>query len=181
MRTIAGSLAALVCMSAVIAQEMTMAPPPKELGWVEFLNGTWSADMTMMDPSGKASKGKGRIATRRSMGGMYFESDFSMKMDGMDFYGKQLLSYDAQKKGFVAWWFDSVAPGAMEMHGNMDGKMLRMVSTPTPVPGMPEKVVFRVTYTKLSSARVDFKLEMKQGDTWAPMMNGVFTKLTRGK
>ena len=100
----------------------------------------------------------------------------TMNVGGMKIEGRHLMTYDPAKKDWGGWWFESMAPGAMEMHGTADAKMVRLTSGPTPVPGMPEPQVFRSTWTKTGARTAHFVLEMKTGETWTKSIVGDFKR-----
>jgi hypothetical protein len=169
-------IAAFACVLALagVAQEMDMAPP-KELKAVEFLLGSWSGtnkmsfgDQTMDSP--------GTVKSDLFLGGRFVRSLHVYEIAGMKFEGCHMLSYDTEKKKYVAWWFDQVSAQPMEMDGNFEGEnKLVMVSKPTPMPGMGN-VVFRSTWVKVSAQEVRFTLEQKDGDKWSPMIQSVYKK-----
>jgi hypothetical protein len=163
-------------VAAAIAQEGTMdMKPPKEMSLAAFLLGNWTGSMTFYD-QGKTTKSTGTIVGKRALGGRYVSSDHTYRMGGMTMTGMHLLTYDPSEKAWKAWWFDSAAPGAMELTGDFSGNKLVMTSKPTPIPGMPNPASFRATWVKVSAKKLDFTLEMKGGETWGKVIVGSYSK-----
>jgi hypothetical protein len=174
--TILGAL--LLATTAFAGQGMQVPPMPKEFSKANFFLGKWTGTEKVHGMGGAPVNAKGTFTGKRALGDRYIQSLHVMdmgkqgKMDGM-----HLLSYDTFKKQFVAFWLDSSNPQVMEMSGNFNGNKLVMISKPTPIPGMPEPIVMRATWTKLSTTKVTFSLDMKQGDKWAPMIEGNYRKI----
>ncbi len=170
-------IALLLVSAFVLAQDGMMSmTPPKEVAKLDFMTGRWSGTFTShMGPAEEAVKVT--MVGKRSVSGRYIQCDYTMDSKSMpNMSGLQLATYDESTKDYLAYWFDSTAAGAMEMHGNFMGNTLRFISKPTPMPGMDQPVVMRTWYTKVSATKVEFLLEMKQGDAWVPVMNGPMTK-----
>jgi hypothetical protein len=162
---------------ATPSQDPMMPAPPKELKAISWMLGDYTSDLTMYEP-GKAegSPSPGTVSSKMSMGDMYIESRFTADMGGMAMTGLQLTSYDAAKSEYVAYWFDSMAPGVLELRGKLKGQVLTLVSKPGPIPGMPGKHAFRATYGLKGGGKYLFRLEMNSGDGFHKMMEGLNTK-----
>jgi hypothetical protein len=87
-----------------------------------------------------------------------------------------MTSYDPAKKEYVAWWFDSMAPGVLEMRGQLTGQVLVLKSQPIEIPGMPGKHAFRATYGLKGSGKYLFRLEMNSGEGFYKMMEGMMVR-----
>jgi hypothetical protein len=167
-----------IALAAHAQEGMMDMTPPKELAQIDWMLGTWKANLTMpaMEPGGKPATMKTTLTIAKSLGGRYhsgkvFMDDGEMKMEGL-----HLLTFDAAKKEWKAWWFDSAAAGAMEMTGTLNGDVLEMVSKPTPMPGMGD-VTMRATWSKAGARELAFKLEMKQPDgKWGAILSGTYKK-----
>lgn len=160
--------------SMACAQEMEMKPPA-ELAKLAFMHGEWNAKLkfTWM---GQASDGTGSFKCFDSVGGRFVQADHTYDEPQMGkMHGLHLVSYDSAKKTYVGWWFDQMSSTPMEMSGNFEGNKLVMVSKPTPMEGMGD-VIMRASWDKKSAKEITFKLEMKQGEKWTTMIEGVYAK-----
>ncbi len=172
-------LTAIVLASAMAApaQDPMMGVPPKELKSLFFMVGDFDCDFQMWEPGGTTPMPmKGTISTMESLSGMYLESRHEGDMGGMVMKGLQMTSYDAAKKQYMAYWFDSMGPGALEMWGTLNGQTLTLVSKPVEIPGMPGKARFRATSSMKGVGKVLFRLEMDMGQGWGKMIEGMMTK-----
>jgi hypothetical protein len=150
--------------------------PPKELKLLGWMKGTWDADLKMYEGGKMIGEAKGPVATVDALGGMYLQTDFETDMGGMIMKGLQLTSYDSNSKEYMAFWFDSMAPGLLEMRGKLKGQTLIMTSKMTSFPGMPGKMAFRSTSSMKSATKMVFRLEMNTGKGWGKMLEGTFTR-----
>lgn len=159
------------------SQEPMMPPPPKELKALGWLLGDFTSDLKSFEP-GKAegSPSPGTVKSTMSMGDMYIESRFTADMGGMPMTGVQLTTYDAAKREYVAYWFDSMSPGVLELRGQLKGSVLTLVSKPAAIPGMPGKHSFRATSGLKGAGKYLFRLEMNSGQGFSKMMEGMNTK-----
>ncbi|MBX3119104.1 MAG: DUF1579 family protein [Fimbriimonadaceae bacterium] len=179
MKKLIGILVLFTSVLVSAQDHMMDMSPPKEVSKLDFMLGKWTGSYTSY-MEGMEMSMKGTIVTKKAVGGRYVQSDHTYSGKGMpEMSGMHMASYDPETKEYFGYWFDSTAPGAMEMRGNFMGATLRMVSKPTAVPGMPEPIVMRAWYTKVSATKIDFLLEMKMGNDWAPMMKGTMTKVSK--
>lgn len=176
MKRVLGLMLVLVSTFVLAQEDMKSMMPPKEVAKLDFLIGRWSGTFTShLGPAPETLKVT--MVGKRSLSGRYVQCDHVMSSKSMpNLSGLQMATYDETTKDFAAYWFDSTAAGVMEMHGNFMGKTLRLVSKPTPMPGSPEPVVMRTSYTKVSTSKLDFMLEMQQGNAWVPVLKGSLTK-----
>jgi len=172
------ALAAIVSMTAMgfTRQGPPMPQPPKELKQIAWMKGEWQADFNMFEGGKKVGVAKGPVSCADALGNMYFESRFETDMGGMKMKGLQLTTYDANTKEFAGYWFDSMAPGLLELRGKLKGQTLVMTSKPTAFPGMPGKMSFRSTNAMKSPTSMLFRLEMNQGKGWSKMLEGTMTR-----
>jgi hypothetical protein len=168
----------LLAAAVTFAQEMMPMAPPKELKRVEsWFVGKWTSTSKMSDMGQGMSTMKGNSVGMKVLGGMYIQQNHSMNMGKMGkMSGMYIMTYDPAKKQYIAWWYDSSAPGQMEMSGNFQGDKLIMISKPTPIPGMAEPAIMRATWQKKPGNKIQFVLEMKQGDKWGKMMESDYKK-----
>jgi len=153
-----------------------MPKPPAELKKVGWLKGNWDADLKMFEGGKQVGTAKGPVNTTDSLGGMYLETRFESNMGGMAMKGLQMTSYDAAKKQYMAYWFDNMGPGGLELWGSLKGHTLVLVSKPVAIPGMPGKHAFRSTNAMKSANTMMFRLEMNSGKGWGKMLEGTMTR-----
>lgn len=163
--------------ASILAQEEMMQPIPPQMQNLKWMVGRWSGPITYYF-DGKESKGSGTFSARMALNGRYVESNHTYSMPGspVKMFGKHLVSYDPGKKGWYAYWFDSAGAGGLELWGTWQNGNLSMTSKPFEMPGMPEPLVMRTTFTRVDMRTIKFFLEMKQGDTFVPMMRGTYKK-----
>src|SRR5258708_5003501 len=94
--------------------------------------GTWTYAVKMWmnpDPAAPPGESSGVAVTREVMGGRYFISEHTgkMQMPGADgklmdaeFKGISTEGFDNVKKKFVASWIDNMGTGIMNLEGNYD-------------------------------------------------------------
>ena len=165
-----------ICAVSSFAQEMMQPIPKKELEAVSFFAGDWTGKETFTMGPGNASEGKSTVSGKIVLGGRYISSTHKMMIgSGQEMQGMHMLTYDLDKKKYLGYWFDSAAPGIMEMEGELKGSTLQMISKPTEMPGMG-KVVFRATWTLKGKKDLHFTLEMAEGDKWNKMIEGNYTR-----
>src|SRR5215471_7419839 len=109
-----------------------MAKPGENHKLLEHSVGSWTYTVKMWmnpDPSAPPSESTGSAVTRSIMGGRFFVSDHTGKMqmpgpDGkmtdMDFKGLAVEGYDNAKKKFVSSWVDNMGTGIMMSEGTYD-------------------------------------------------------------
>lgn len=114
--------------------------------------GNWTYTVKMwMDPSAPPSESSGTSVTKELMGGRYFISEHSGKMqmpgpDGkmteVDFKGMAVEGYDNVKKKFVSSWVDNMGTGIMLSEGDYDAatKTFSYRTECEMMPGMKTKI-----------------------------------------
>jgi hypothetical protein len=131
----------------------------------------------MFEPgSSQGAPMKGTVTTTDSLNGMWLESRHEGDMGGMPMKGIQMTSYDPVKKQYMAYWFDSMGPGALEMWGSLKGQTLILVSKPIAIPGMPGKHAFRATNSLKGAGKLFMRIEMNSGKGWGTMIEGMMTR-----
>lgn len=140
-----------------------------------FLEGTWEGEATYDFMGG--AKGKASFVGKMAVGGRYMQMDHKYSVPNMgDMIGLQITGYDAEKKEWVSWWYDSMEFGSMELRGTADGPTTTVTSKPATVGGT-ENVSIRQVMKKVSDTKVEIVLTMKMGDgDWGPMMSVTYTK-----
>jgi hypothetical protein len=154
-----------------------MMPPPPELKALWFLKGEWDADLNMFEPGKKTpTPFKGSVTTADALNGMWIETRHDSNMGGMPMKGLQMTSYDPGKKKFMAFWFDSMGPGGLELWGSLKGQTVVLTSKRVEIPGMPGRHAFRATTSLKGPGRLLFRLEMNSGKGWGTMIEGTMTR-----
>ena len=176
-RTLTLAACAVACVAFAKQQEMMDMTPPKELKMASWLLGSWTGnEVYTMEPGAKPEKGKATVKGQWALGGRYLEGKHNMTVGGMKMEGRNLMTYDPAKKEWIAYWFDSAAPGAMKMTRTVTDKMATMTSEPMEMPGMPGMQVMRATWTKTGAKKMHFVLSMKAGDKWNTFMTGDYIR-----
>jgi len=168
-----------LCFAAfgIANAQMGNVPTPPEFKKVAFFAGPWHGSVVMQGMGMPPTKATGTMNGKVILDGKYIQSMSITKMGKAgSMEGTHLISYDPFKKQFVAFWFDSSAPGVMEMSGNFQGSKLVMTSKPTEIPGMPEPAIMRVTWSRPSTSKLEMLLEMKQGDKWAKLIESKYSR-----
>jgi hypothetical protein len=114
--------------------------------------GTWSYTVKYwMSPDAPPSESSGTAVTHEVMGGRYFITDHTGKMqmpgpDGkmqdVEFKGMAMEGYDNAKKKFVSSWIDNMSTGIMNSEGTYDAgsKTFTYHAEYEQMPGMKTKI-----------------------------------------
>ena len=128
---------ALVAFAAptVSAQPETAKPGP-EHEMLKKLEGNW--DLVM---KAGGMEHKGTMVYKMELGGLWLHGSMSSDLGGEKFYGKGMDTYDAKKKKYVTYWFDSMATTPMMFEGGFDKdkKELTMIGEGPGLDGKPAK------------------------------------------
>jgi hypothetical protein len=131
---------------------MKLAKPGENHKLLEGIVGTWTYKVKWwMSPEAPPSESAGTTIGRAVMGGRYFISDHTGKMQmpgpegkmmDMEFKGMAVEGYDNVKKKFVASWIDNMGTGIMNSEGtyDADAKTFTFVAEYEPMPGMKTKM-----------------------------------------
>jgi len=147
--------------SEMMAMMMEMAKPGENHKLLEHSVGSWTYQVKMWmnpDPNAPPSESTGTAVTRSIMGGRFFISDHTGKMqmpgrDGkmmdMEFKGMSVEGYDNAKKKFVASWIDNMGTGIMSLEGSYDSaaKAFTYRAEYEVMPGMKMKIREVLTIT----------------------------------
>jgi len=139
--------------SEMMAKMMELAKPAEHHKVLQNTVGTWTYKVKMWmspDPTAPPSESTGRTVTHAIMGGRYFVSDHTGKMqmpgaDGkmtdVEFKGMAIEGYDNAKQKYVATWVDNMGTGIMLLEGTYDdaSKTLTYLTDYEPMPGMKTK------------------------------------------
>jgi hypothetical protein len=107
-------VAALIGGPAARAQEAPPKPGP-EFKILQAQVGTWE---TTLKSGGQEFKGT--MTYKMELGGLWLVGSLESDLGGQKFFGKGLDTYDAKKKKYVGYWFDSMGTTALMMEGSFD-------------------------------------------------------------
>jgi hypothetical protein len=130
MRTVAFIVAVVLALPAVTQEPAKPGPEHKVL---KKLEGTWA---TTMKAGGMEFKGT--VTYKMELNGLWLVSALESDLGGQKFYGKGLDTYDAKKKKYVSYWFDSMGTTPLIMEGNFD-KAKKTLTLTGEGPGMDGK------------------------------------------
>src|SRR5215467_4593882 len=131
MRTVAFIVGVVLALPATAQEPAKPGPEHKQL---KKLEGTWK---TTMKAGGMEFKGT--MTYKMELNGLWLVGSLESDLGGQKFYGKGLDTYDARKKKYVSYWFDSMSTTPMTLEGTLDQakKQLTMVGEG---PGMDGKL-----------------------------------------
>jgi hypothetical protein len=143
----------------MMAMMMELAKPGENHKLLAGGVGSWTYTVKWwMSPDAAPSESMGTTVTRATMGGRYFISEHTGKMqmpgpDGkmmdMEFKGMATEGYDNVKKKFVASWIDNMGTGIIRMEGDYDAatKSLTYRAEQEMMPGMKMKIREVIKFT----------------------------------
>jgi hypothetical protein len=138
----------------MMKQMMELAKLNENHKMLADLAGTWNYTVKMWmnpDPNAKPEESKGTAVRKPIMGGRFFVTDVSgkMQMPGPDgkmkdfsFKGMGLEGYDNVKKKFVGTWVDNMGTGVMMSQGDYDPatKTFTYTGEYEAIPGMKQQI-----------------------------------------
>jgi hypothetical protein len=161
------TLAALVGGSGLQAQEPPKPGPEHKL--LAAREGTWELTMKF---GGMESKGV--VGYKMELGGLWLVGAMESDLLGQKFSARSLDTYDAAKKKYVGYWFDSMSTTPMTMEGGYDAakKTLTLVGQ---APGPDGKVT---TWRSVSSMPDNntIELQMYVGEAKEPMFTVTYKR-----
>jgi hypothetical protein len=113
MRMIAAVTVAAVLSVPVVAQEPPKPGPDHEV--LKKMEGSWD---TTLKAGGMENKGT--MTYKMELGGLWLVGSLESDLGGQKFYGKGLDTYDAGKKKYVGYWFDSMSATPLALEGTYD-------------------------------------------------------------
>jgi hypothetical protein len=113
MRTTAVLALMLALVPGMRAQEFAKPGPEHQL--LQKKEGTWDTTMKAND-----MEFKGTITYKMVLGGLWLSGSMESDLGGQKFYGKSMDTYDAGKKKYVGYWFDSMGTTPLMMEGSYD-------------------------------------------------------------
>lgn len=170
-RVLFSLIALLIVGSSLTAQEPQK--PGEEHKKLYELVGTWDCVMKM--PGAEDSKGV--AVYRRTLDGMWVQTDFEGEYGGEKFHGKGFDSYDAGKKKYVSVWLDSTtgSPSVFEGNYDADGKTMTMLSHSTAPDGTA--MTLKSVTTHADAGHMTFTMYVVAEDkTESEMMSIAYTR-----
>jgi hypothetical protein len=137
----------------MMSMMMDLAKPGENHKILEESVGSWTYTTKFWmspDTNTPPMESSGTAVTKSIMGGRYFQSDHTGKMqmpgaDGkmmdIEFHGMEIAGYDNVKKKFVSSWVDNMGTGIMLSEGTYDPatKTITYTSEYEAMPGMKTK------------------------------------------
>jgi hypothetical protein len=168
MRTIAVVTMVALLVGSAVAQPTPPRPGP-EHERLKKLEGTWSTTLK----SGE-KESKGTMTYKMELGGLWLVGTLKSDLGGQKFSGKSLDTYDAKKKKYIGYWFDSMSTTPMAMEGTYDKekKAMTMIGEG---PGMDGKPVKWKSVSKMPDDDT-IHMRMYVGDAKAPMFTVIYKR-----
>lgn len=161
-------VAAGVCGHALAQDNMdfsAMFKVPAEMKQLDYLIGSWEGEEKLIfGPSPTIAKVQlkfSKVLNNRWIEQLHTYTGPEMMKPMV---GKMITSYDADKKVWRAYWFDSGAGFGASMQGTLTGNTMIFTSEPFEMPGFAGKVVAKSTFVKKSDTEFTFKYEQAGAD-----------------
>jgi len=149
---------------------MPMPQRTAEHDKLNFMVGEWKV-REVHSPSPfmpQGGTGEGRTSIKWMIGNLVLTNDYHSKGSmGDKFEGYGLYTYDTQKKDYINYWFDNVAPTGMSMHGHFEANDL-IFQGEHETPG--GKMKMRMVSHPVSKDEWTFTMHMDMGGKMVPMM-----------
>lgn len=177
-RVFAIGIAAFVCWAAAasgLSAQPAMTPPP-ELKKLQMFVGDSLGKGKMYNPAGGTLTWTSVDKMEWALGGMYVMGRSKVTYQGMPASdGIMMMTYDPKDKLYKAWAFVSMMPGVMEMSGNFEDKALVFTSKPIDFGLGTGPTTVKMTFEPKSTSELAYKMEMKDGEKWSVLEDGVYT------
>lgn len=177
------SRTAVVCLLLAVAlpvhaQEGEMPPmgAPAEMQQVAYFLGDWDVAVKMkMEPGGPWMESEATATSSTILGGCVQVMDFTGNFMGMEFHGKDQLTYNRETQRFESVWVDDMSGSFMMMHGGFEGS--DMVLTGETM-RMGQKIHARATSKKISDDVIEWIMmeSYDGGETWNDSMQMTYTR-----
>ncbi|MEP6928522.1 MAG: DUF1579 domain-containing protein [Flavobacterium sp.] len=134
--------------------------------------GTWNCDMTFWEKANaKPEKANSTAIVKMILGGRYQETNYSGKMMGQPFEGKNTLAYNNASKEFTTTFIDNMGTGMMIATGKYDEKTKSMELKGDMVnPLNGKKTPYREIYTIVdANTRKMEMFDVKNGEEYKSM------------
>jgi hypothetical protein len=145
---------------------------PDAMKALDFLNGSWSGKQNFNNP-GSPLIADISVKVHSFAAGRFIEEELHTTMPGAKpTEVHHFISFDPKTKEYHAWWFNDTSNTPSELTGTLNGNQLVLLSHPT----NPKAPVMRATYDKVSDTSMNYKLEMKMGETWQELFHNSYHK-----
>ena len=117
---------------------------------------------------------KGTAVFKAELGGLWVASTLESDMGKEKYYGRGMDTYDAKKKKYVSYWFDSMGTTPLSMEGTYDKatKTLTMAGEGPGMDGKPAK--YKAVSVMPDDNTINFSMYM--GDAKEPAFTIVYKK-----
>lgn len=160
-------VAVLAFAPVVSAQEPPKPGPEHEV--LKKMAGDWTLTMKF-----GGMETKGTVAYKMDLGGMWLTSSLESELFGTKFQGRGMDSYDAGKKKYVSFWFDSMSAGPVVTEGDYD-KATKTMTLVGSGPGMDGKATkYKSVSTMPDDDTINFTMYV--GDTKEPAFSIVYKR-----
>lgn len=167
----------LVCVALAISGALALAQPPAiqpadALNKIAFLQGNWAGKQNFNTNGGPAMVGDATDRIELGIAGKYLCEMLSTTLPGRKPTDtRHFISFDRQTGKYTAWWFNDTAYHPTQLSGDLTGNKLVLTSDAS-APGP----LLRATYENPSPDKLNFHLEMKNGDAWTSLFVTTYTK-----
>lgn len=167
----------LVCVALAMSGALAFAQPPAippadALNKIAFMQGNWAGKQNFNTSGGPAMVGDATDRIELGIAGKYLCEMLSTTLPGRKPTDtRHFISFDRQTGKYTAWWFNDTAYHPTQLSGDLTGNKLVLTSDAS-APGP----LLRATYENPSPDKLNFQLEMKNGDTWTSLFVTTYTK-----
>lgn len=164
--------------AASAAGAMGMPAPAPETKKLSFLVGHFTSEehffANPMMP--QEMKSKGTLEGRYVLGDFFVVTEVKSELMG-GFKGHSYLKYDAEKKQYVMWWFDSMGTAQEYSGGQWKDEKTLVFENDVTHSGMAMRVRAAYTVTSPTSWSLKEEADFKDGKGFVPTMDIQFKKV----
>jgi hypothetical protein len=145
--------------------------PSPELKKLEFMVGKAAGTGKLYIPGQAPTPWSDTADVAWTRDGRYLRNESKMEYVGIATDASTMMTaYDAKQKLYRLWRFSSLTMVPIELSGTFEGEKLVLLSKPDEA-GM----ISRATYEPKSKTEYTFLLELKMGDRFEKLADGVYT------
>jgi hypothetical protein len=146
---------------------MAEMPSPKDALHAHLapFAGTWNAKVSMSFPGAPAEASDMKQVDTLVCNDLWLHTHATGSFGGMPFEGHGLMGYDTQKKQYVSFWIDGMAPVLMQSSGSCDtaGKVFTMRGNSIGMDGQPTTTNETTTWKGRDSRTLVMESKSKDG------------------
>lgn len=162
---------AVACSAAYALSQLPPFQPAPEMKLIAGFLGEWSGDFKLTAPGAPPTTMPAHVKEELYGGGVWHKTYYTMKAGNqVAFEGTSFMTWDATKKKFKTYTFETGASEPRIEWGTFDGKKLINISEPHG--GM----VSRTTFEFVGADTLKFKIEFQDGDQWMTVGECTFKK-----